>query len=206
MSIGGGGESSSLWRGVHGPFGVGWLNESGETLLSFCTLNQLCVMNTMFGIHQYTWQHPDTKYIDYVLLEHLCCTDVTVFCSAQCWMDHKLLCATLKYAPVVKRKSFLSKGRRRFNIAPLGDSSFASRFTDRVVYLVNSRWCAAVDGLAQWTIIKESLMEAGGEMLGWSSRKHPDWFIAAESILRPLIDKHNRYGLDLAIMVTDSSI
>ena len=27
---------------MHGPFGVGWLNESGETLLSFCTLNQLC--------------------------------------------------------------------------------------------------------------------------------------------------------------------
>ena len=88
-------------------------------------------------------------------------------------MDHKLLCATLKYAPVVKRKSFLSKGRRRFNIALLADS-YPSRFTDHLVRLVNSRWCAAVDGLAQWTVIKESLLEAGGEMLAWSSRKHPD--------------------------------
>ena len=181
--VGGGGDSSSLWSGVHGPFGVGWLNESGETLLSFCALNQLCIMNTMFQkkrIHQYTWQHPGTKLwhcIHYVLLrqsQRLCCTDVTVFCSAQCWMDHKLLCATLKYAPVVKQRSFLSKGRRRFNVAPLADSSFASRFTDHVVHLVNSNWCAAVDGLAKWTAIKESLLEAGGEMLGWSSRKHPD--------------------------------
>ena len=35
-----------------------------------------------------------------------------------------------------------------------------------VVHLVNSRWCAAVDGLAQWTVIKEGLLETGGEMLG----------------------------------------
>ena len=157
-------------------------------------------MNTMFQkkrINQYTWQHPGAKLwhcIDYVLLhqsQHLCCTDVTVFHSAQCWTDHKLLSATLKYAPVVKRKFFLLKGRRRFNIAPLTDSSFVSRFTDHVVHLVNSRCCAAVDGLAQWTVIKESLLEADGEMLGWSSRKHPDWFIAAESIMRTLIDKRN---------------
>ena len=46
-------------------------------------------------------------------------------------------------------------------------------------------------------------------MLGWSSRKHPDWFIAAENILRPLIDKCNQlflYGSDLAVMVTDRGI
>ena len=74
----------------------------------------------------------------------------------------------------MKQRSFLLKGRRRFNVAPLADSSFASRFTDHVVHLVNSKWRAAVDGLAKWTVIKESLLEAGGEMLGWSSRKHPD--------------------------------
>ena len=40
--------SESLWDGVQGSFGVGKINESGESLLSFCALNQLCVMNTMF--------------------------------------------------------------------------------------------------------------------------------------------------------------
>ena len=56
--------SESLWDGVQGNFGVGKINESGESLLSFCALNQLCVMNTMFEkkrIQQYTWQHPGTK-------------------------------------------------------------------------------------------------------------------------------------------------
>ena len=39
--------------------------------------------------------------------------------------------------------------------------------------------------------VKENLLEASSELLDWSSRKHPDLFIAAESTLRPLIDKHN---------------
>ena len=56
-------------------------------------------------------------------------------------------------------KILLSKGRRGFNVSPLADSSFVSRFTDHVVHLVDSRWCAAVDGLAQWTVTKESLSE-----------------------------------------------
>jgi len=43
-------------------FGVGKINESGESLLSFCALNQLCVMNTMFEkkrIQQYTRQYQE---------------------------------------------------------------------------------------------------------------------------------------------------
>jgi len=37
------------WLGVRGMFGVGKLNENGEHLLSFCALNELCLMNTMFA-------------------------------------------------------------------------------------------------------------------------------------------------------------
>jgi len=53
-------------------------------------------MNTMFEkkrIQLYTWQHPGIK-IGTVLMrqsQHYCCTDVTVFRSAQCWTDHLLL-------------------------------------------------------------------------------------------------------------------
>ena len=68
-----------------------------------------------------------------------------LYFALQCWTDHKLLCATLKYAPVVGRRS-LSSGRRRFNVTSLADDSFVSQFTDHVVQLVESRWCSAVDG------------------------------------------------------------
>ena len=58
-------ESESSWDGVQGMFGVDKIIESGESLLSFCTLNQLCVMNTMFEkkrIQQYTWHQELALY------------------------------------------------------------------------------------------------------------------------------------------------
>ena len=102
-----------------------------------------------------------------------------------------VLYATLKYAPVLGRKSF-SSGRRKFNVTLFADGSFVSRFTDHVVQLVESRWCNAIDGLVQRTVIKECLLQVSGELLGWSSRRQPNWFIAAASTLRPLFDKRNR--------------
>ena len=52
------------WFGVRGEFEVGKMNDIGEHLLSFCAINELCIMNTLFAkkrIHQCTWQHPGTK-------------------------------------------------------------------------------------------------------------------------------------------------
>jgi len=154
--------SEALWDGVQGKFGVGKFNESGESLLSFCALNQLCVMNTMFDkkrIQQYTWQHPGTKNwhcIDYVLMRQFqcyCCTDVTVLQSAQCWTDHLLLCATLSFVPVAQRKS--SHRRHKFNVGPLKNTNFVSKFTDHVVGLVRSKWNDDADGLTKWNCIRE---------------------------------------------------
>jgi len=74
--VGCGEDLDPSWLGVGGMFGVGKLNENGEHLLSFCAMNELCIMNTMFAkkrIHQYTWQHPGTKVwhcIDYILMCH----------------------------------------------------------------------------------------------------------------------------------------
>ena len=191
--------SEPLWDGVQGNFGVGKINESSESLLSFCALNQLCVMNTMFEkkrIQQYTWHHAGTKNwhcIDYVLMrqfQRYCCTDVTVFRSAQYWTDHLLLCATLGFIPVVQRKS--SCRSRRFNVVPLKNATFVSRYTDRVVSLVRSNWNDDADGLTKWNIIRDRLLDASNTMLGLSRRHQPDWFTKAEDVLRPLIDKRNK--------------
>ena len=35
------------WDGVQGTFGIGKINESGVSVLSFCAMNQLCVMNVI---------------------------------------------------------------------------------------------------------------------------------------------------------------
>ena len=78
------------WFGVRGEFEVGKMNDIGEHLLSFCAINELCIMNTLFAkkrIYQCTWQHPGTKLwycIDYVLMCHSqyqYCSDVQEFRS-----------------------------------------------------------------------------------------------------------------------------
>ena len=113
-----------------------------------------------------------------------CCTDVTVFCSTQCWTDHKLLCAALKYDPVVGQTSFSS--RRRFNVALLGDEGFVSRFTDHVVHIdgvvLPMAWHS---GLSLRSV---SCRWPVSCYIGWNSRRQPNWFITAVNTLRPLID------------------
>ena len=44
--------------------GVGEMNESGKSLLYFCAMNKLIVMNTLFekaNVFKYTWQHPGNE-------------------------------------------------------------------------------------------------------------------------------------------------
>ena len=118
-----------------------------------------------------------------------CCTDATVFRSAQCWTDHLLLCATMSFIPVTHKK--LSGRHRRLNFFPLRNTTFASRFVDRVVHLVKSRWDDNADGLTKWSVVRDGLLDASTKMLGLSKRYQPDWFVEAGDVLRLLIDKRN---------------
>ena len=52
---------TGIGMGVRSCHGVGKMDENGEALLSFCALNELVFMTTIFekkNIHEYTWQHP----------------------------------------------------------------------------------------------------------------------------------------------------
>ena len=99
------GNSEDAWIGVRGAHGVGWINEAGSDLLSFCALNELSIMNTCFekkNIYKYTWQHHGSKHwhcIDYIIMrqrQRRLCQDVAVIHSADCWTNHKLLCAKIR--------------------------------------------------------------------------------------------------------------
>ena len=99
-----------------------------EHLLTFCTMNELCVINTTFAkkrIYQYSYmatsRHEGMWHcIDYVLMRHSqrhYCSDAEVFCSAECWTDHKLVCATLGLHPVSRKRTIYRQ--KRFNVGPL---------------------------------------------------------------------------------------
>ena len=94
----------SQWDGVRAQRAVGKTNEAGTSLLTFCVLNRLTIMNIWFEkkeMYKYTWQHPDSKKwhcIDYILMRNTqrkFCRDVSVIRKADCWTDHKLLRAKI---------------------------------------------------------------------------------------------------------------
>ena len=104
--------SNAEWSSVRGNHGVGNVNEAGRTLLTLCAVNVLTVINTLYekrDIYKYTWQHPGSKMrhcIDYVLMKQSqrnFCGGVSVIRRADCWANHKLLCAkiTLRHEPLV---------------------------------------------------------------------------------------------------------
>ena len=64
---------------------MGKMNEAGQALLSFCSLNEMAIMNTYLKkktSHKHTWQHSGSKKwhcIDYVIMrktQRRLCNDV----------------------------------------------------------------------------------------------------------------------------------
>ena len=107
-----------------------------EALLSWCALNSLVVMNTMFekkNIHKYTWQHPGSKQwhcIDYIIMrqkQRSWCCDVSVLRSADCWTDHKLLRAQMKLQHFTRRKN--NNMRKKYDISALQSKEISRKFS-----------------------------------------------------------------------------
>ena len=94
------------WNGTLGRFGIGEQNERGEKLLSFCTVNNLCISNTLFKeskpSRQWTWESPDgvTKNkIDYIIIKRKWKSSVASsrsFPSGDIGSDHQLVLANIK--------------------------------------------------------------------------------------------------------------
>ena len=106
---------NNVWRGVRGRHGVGRCNQAGEKLLEFCSLNQLPIMNTWFEKkrhHLTTWKNPATKeshMIDYVIMradQRVLCVDVQVMRGPNCWSDHSMVRAKVRFRlPHLKKVS-----------------------------------------------------------------------------------------------------
>ena len=85
--------SDDPWWYERGPHGHGVMNEAGNELLSFLSVNGATVCNTWFAkkdINKCTWQHPKSKRwhcIDYAIVrksERWRCMDAMVMRGALC--------------------------------------------------------------------------------------------------------------------------
>ncbi|CAF4222130.1 unnamed protein product [Rotaria sp. Silwood2] len=102
-------------RNVVGPHVVDIINESGERLLDFCSLNNVVISNAFFQhnpIHQKSWTHPGSKtwhMLDYALVNkqfRSSIEDVRVHRTAAgaIGTDHHLLRIKLKFHLRSRRK------------------------------------------------------------------------------------------------------
>ena len=112
-----------------------------------------------------------------------------VFLSAECWTDHRLVCATLRLQSVFKKQTPCRQ--RRYNVAPLNNIEFAKEFGDHVAQLLEVVWDRQADGETQWSVLRDCMVKTCDDFLERGRRKQPNWFTAAESFLRPMIAKCN---------------
>ena len=63
---------------------------------------------------------------------------MSVLRSADCWTDHKLLCAQLKIGIAKKRVKAVT--RKRFAVSGLQDAMVRERFVEKVCDIVEESW------------------------------------------------------------------
>ena len=169
------GKDFQTWN-VIGRHGVGNCNSNGLLLLQMCAELELCIGNTMFqqkDKYKTTWMHPGSKQwhlIDYILTRK---RDMRDFCSvrvmrgAECWTDHRLVRAKVKFVvkPKVRAKGLTLP--KRVNVSRLKDEAVRDKLVQKMDEL---------DCQNEWEDFKESVYGVCTEVLGFADKKHQDWF------------------------------
>ena len=194
------------WHDVRVPRGFGKVNDAGKELLSFLSMNQSTICNTWFvknPMYLQSWQHPKMKKwhaIDFIIThqrDRRFCKDCRVISSADCGSDHRLVCLTFRLPHANFYRQSSTPKRFRFD-ASLFQPSAGMSTEDKAAIL--ERVLAYQDSVptniekapesstveAQWCSIKDSLICAGKEHLGYARRSQPDWFSANQDVLLPL--------------------
>ena len=114
---------------------------------------------------------------------------MSVLRSADCWTDHKLLCAQLKIGIAKKRVKAVT--RKRFAVSGLRDAMMRERFVEKVCDIVEESWDERSSGIEMWEVIRGSMVDAAEITLGWETRNQPDWFKEKCSLLKELIHRRN---------------
>ena len=122
--------------------------------------------------------------------QKMLCSDVTVLRSADCWTDHKLLRARLRLKTPTKPAK--SKTRRRYDVAALRDENVREEYNKCVRESIVREWKTEENGIRKWEIMRDGMMTAAERVLGWESRRQPDWFQENVTTLKQLITKRNQ--------------
>jgi len=199
------GSDSKIWGNVMGKHGVGNINSNGHRLLSLCSKIGLFVTNTLFQLkhkHKTTWMHPRSKHwhlLDHVLVKAVDLQDVQitkVMRGAECWTDHRLVRTLLRIR--IRTPARKQKPQRRLNVTGLGRGADLSSLRAAISSnLAQVSDCAPLpfqsssDATKQWDTLSKAVMDAAVDTLGYSTRKHQDWFDSNDAEIETLLNEQN---------------
>ena len=189
------------WDGVLGKHGVGNENSNGTALLSLCSQKELIITNTLFRQDERfitSWMHPGNKkwhLIDYVITRKRDAKDVLhtkAMCGSLICSDHKLIKCKLAVQRRKPVRHNVQNPLRKLNTNKLSipetrvllAEGLAKAFDKTEVLAETSD-----ETLANFSKVARQVSE---NVLGFSERKHRDWFDENNQLIQPLLKElHN---------------
>ena len=181
------GKDYQVWENVMGKQGLGNCNANGLLLLGLCAEQELFITNTQFRLpnrYKTTWMHPRSKHwhiIDYVIVRQRDKKYVHVTKTARnvddCWTDHKLLISRLKISVSQKPPTHLTNPpRKKFDLSKLQEVNVAEAFQQNINDQLRNNPVNTTDIDREWTTLKDIIINAAENTIGYTKRKNQDWF------------------------------
>jgi len=195
----------TVWDGVIGRHGKGNFNSNGLQLLQTCAEFDLTITNTLFQMRNQqktTWMHPRSKHwhlLDYVIVRRTDARDVLstkAMRGAECWTDHRLVRASMRLH--IRPPARKQKPNRRLNIKACNDPVTKVKLSQAILTKLHavpdsdpSETRTTASLTEEWSQLSKGILEASVETLGYTARKHQDWFDDNNSTIRELLKAKN---------------
>lgn len=135
-------------------------------------------------------------FMDYVIVRTRDRKDVCITRALtgadDCWTDHQLIRSIMSVKLAPKRRLQQKQCRRKINVEGLKDPIKRNLFRQCLKEdLMNSQQLRkTVDGA--WSTLKSSIISTCEKTLGFSTRKHQDWFDENDREIEELIDRKRK--------------
>jgi len=113
--------------------------------------------------------------------------------GAECWTDHRLVRTSLhiRIRPPARKQ----KPQRRLNVSGLDRradlSSLHAAISSNLAQVSDCSPLAfqsSSDATKQWDTLSKAVMDAAVDTLGYSTRKHQDWFDSSDAEIQTLLN------------------
>ena len=198
-SIGG----DSLWDGALGRHGVGAMNEAGLSLMSFCVLNELSVMNTMFekkDIYKFVAapRHQNLALVLIIIIlmrqgQRRRCQDVQVMRGAECFTDHRLLRAKIQIDGKIlgRKRAREPTSPKHLDVLMLKNEDTCKAFNARMEEQLGKEWPTCTGVRKKWEALVKVTKKVATQVFPVKGKRSADWFHENEGRIRHSIEKRN---------------